>query len=145
MIWKIWNWPTNECLPAVFDSYQEAKGLCMNDLQLVVSMPSTKEDEMYMGEGEIWCNHALHPTECLHCNPDFRDMFMYACPCCGHDTGLTWHLPLTEKRALALIYDEEAKEKTFLSSKGIAKHALVGDSAICQHCGFLWFDHRKVS
>jgi hypothetical protein len=71
--YKIWNWPTESCLPVLFDTWKEAADVTDFKLQRIVSVPSNDEDEVYMGAGEIWCEHALHPTECVHCNPKYEN------------------------------------------------------------------------
>lgn len=109
MKWKIFNYPTGELVPVLFDSYREAREQCNEDKQTVVSICTTDEDAMYMGGmDDVSCEHALDPTDCIHCNPEFRDAYYATCPWCNEHNidgnwNPTWTVPWTPERAVKYI------------------------------------------
>ena len=115
MKWQIWNFPTGELVPVLFDSYREARERCDVDKQTVVSICTTDEDAMYMGSmGDISCEHALDPTDCIHCNPEFRDAYYTTCPWCNEHNidgnwTATWSVPWTRARAVQYVIDLRAE------------------------------------
>ena len=96
MKWSHWNYPTHCRIPVDFDNYEEAKRLIASpEKQIIICHATTKEDYLYVGEG--WqCEHLLHPEECLHCNPEYRNAFWDKCPNCYTDSTRadTWHIPV---------------------------------------------------
>ena len=93
MEWSHWNFPTQEPVAAIFDNYAEAKRLLASpEHQIVVHRATTDEDRMHIGDD--WeCEHTLHPTECIHCNPAYRHADWETCPTCSPDrSSHTWHV-----------------------------------------------------
>lgn len=93
MRWQIYNFGTDELIPVHFEDAKEARRLCgPREQQCVVSIPTTDEDMMYFAGDEMWCDHVLHPRDCIYCNPDYAEAFLATCvDCCP--TGNTWHRP----------------------------------------------------
>lgn len=91
MKWQIFNFGTKELVPVWFDTHVEATKACgPRDKQCVVLVGTGDSEERgYMEKDEIWCDHTLHPLDCLYCNPEYVDAFQNHCPGCK---AWTWHV-----------------------------------------------------
>ena len=49
---------------------------------------------MRLTRNEIECEHCLPPSECIHCNPAYRNAYTAHCSACHPEPGTTaqtWH------------------------------------------------------
>lgn len=138
MKWSIWHYPTNECIAVEFDTYAEAEKYLHPETQAIVMRGSTEIDANY-GWGDVWeCGHALHPSDCVHCNPEHRNAHTEWCPrCCGENKAQTWHVPIEgEKALMAIAYSYvPVDDFAYFELRDLAASVLEGKAVKCLACG----------
>ncbi len=90
MLYAVYDFTVNAVTTARFTSWTDAEAAGPPGA-VIVMRGSTREDYRYLGKRWM-CAHCLEPTECVYCNPEYKEAVVQPCITSEGKHASTWHV-----------------------------------------------------